>query len=90
MEISGQITVVTAGVAVQGPAIDGPNFLFKAHPDNTGKIWVGNVNGTVTVNNGYPLEVGDSPLIMEVSGLEHLWFNASANNQKVCWIKIEV
>ena len=44
---SGQITVTTAGTAVQGT--DMPGFLFSlvAHPDNTDTVWVGNASEDV-------------------------------------------
>ncbi len=88
-QVSGQVTVTTAGTAVQGPNIKGFKFLVKALPGNTGNIYVGNDgNNDVDVNTGFHLSAGDL-IYIEVSNLSHLYFDASVNAQKVCWILAE-
>lgn len=85
---SGQITVATAGTAVRGTDASGLNgFLIKAHPNNLKPIWFGNDGaGDVTKDNGFPLQPGES-VIVSVSNLEDLWFDAENNGEKVCWHK---
>ena len=86
--LSGQITITTAGTAVQGPsAPTGSNFFLKAHPDNTNDVWVGNDGADdVTADNGFPL--GSEGLAIRVGSLDELWFDADTNGEKVCWYKL--
>lgn len=88
MARSGQITVPTAGTAVQGPNEPGIQFTLAAHPANTGIIWIGN-NGSNTVSNatGYGLKPGDPPLIVKAANLNEFWIDATVNGEKACWIK---
>ena len=85
--LSGQITVTTAGTAVQGTDAPGNLFAIKPHHDNTDAVFVGNVSGDVTNANGFVLETGET-LIIEVANLNHLWFDADVNGEKICWIKL--
>ncbi len=86
---SGQITVTTAGTAVQGPATpQGRLFALRAHPDNTNDVWVGNDGADdVTASNGFPLSA-TADLLVEVSSLRGLWFDADTNGEKVCWFMV--
>jgi hypothetical protein len=84
--LSGQVTVTTAGTAVQGTDAAGNIFALKAHPDNTDAVWVGNVSGDVTSSNGFPLEPGET-LMVQVANLNELWFDADVNGERICWIK---
>lgn len=86
--LSGQITVTTAGTAVQGTDVPGGEIMLKAHPDNTQSVWVGNVSGDVSSSNGFPLDAGES-VIVKVSNLNALWFDAEVNGEKVCWLRFE-
>jgi hypothetical protein len=88
MLLSGQITVTTAGTAVQGTAT--PLLLavrVAAHPANTGVIWVGDgdpVGNWVTSTSGFPLNPGTS---IELPGnLKQYWFDAAVSGEKACWI----
>ncbi len=85
---SGQVTVTTAGTAVQGT--DMPGFLFSlvAHPDNTDTTWVGNASEDVSNANGYPLQPAGSPVVIQVGNLNQLYFDADVNGEKVCWLKL--
>ena len=87
-ERSGQITVTTAGTAVQGTDVVGGAFLLKAHADNTGIIYVGNVSGDVASTNGYPLEANEDGIEVIVGNLSALWFDSSVNGEKCCWIRV--
>lgn len=90
--LSGQITVTTAGTAVQGPSTPTARyFAIKAHPDNTGIIWVGSDGeGDVASTNGFPLEAGEGVVVdAKETGngsLSAHWFDASVNGEKACWL----
>lgn len=86
--LSGQITVTTAGTAVQGTDLPGGEFMLKAHPDNTDTVWVGNVSGDVASSNGFPLNPGET-VVVRVSNLDALWFDAEVNGEKICWLRYE-
>jgi len=85
--LSGQITVTTAGTAVQGTDAPGHTFALKPHHDNTDAIFVGNVSGDVTNANGFVLETGET-LIVQVANLNQLYFDADVNGEKICWMKL--
>ena len=88
MALSGQITVTTAGTAVQGPDQGHGTFLIKADPDNTDVVWVGNdAAGDVTSGNGFPLNVGEG--IVWTGRLEWLYFDADVSAEIVCWLKTD-
>lgn len=86
--ISGQITVTTAGTAVQGSAVDLIGGVFiRALEGNTGNVYVGNDGaGDVTSSNGFELGPGDI-IYIPVQNLSDLWFDAATNGDKFCWIK---
>ena len=86
--ISGQITVTTAGTAVQGTAIALSNGVYiKALLNNSGAVYVGNDGSAdVTATNGFQLSSGEIILI-QVANLNQLWFDSAVNGDKVCWIK---
>lgn len=90
LQRSGQITITTAGTAVQGPATPQGNlFALRAHPDNTADVWVGNDgNDDVTANNGFPLSK-TADLLVYTSSLRDLYFDADVNGEKVCWFKVK-
>lgn len=86
--ISGQITVTTAGTAVQGSAVDLINGVWiRALEGNTGNVYVGNDGaGDVTSSNGFELGPGDLVLV-QAQNLSDLWFDAATNGDKLCWLK---
>jgi hypothetical protein len=84
---SGQITVAAAGTAVQGPDVPGQCFIIRAHPANTNPVFVGNVSGDVDNANGYPLAAANNGIEVEVANLSLLWFDATTNGEKICWIR---
>ena len=85
---SGQITVTTAGTAVQGPDVPGSRFIIRAHPSNTNPVWVGNVSGDVDNANGYALAATNNGVEVEVANLSLLWFDATTNGEKLCWLRV--
>lgn len=85
--MSGVITVTTAGTAVQGTSVAGEGFFIRALKANTGIIYVGNDgNGDVASTNGYELSAGDQ-IYVDAPNLALLWFDASVNGEKACWLK---
>lgn len=87
--ISGQVTVTTAGTAVQFSStqlrIDGP-LLVGALEGNTGNVYVGNDGaGDVTSSNGFELGPGDRIVIPYVGDLYSLWGDAASDGDKLCW-----
>jgi hypothetical protein len=87
MSRSGQITITTAGTAVQGTSVNGDMFALAAHPDNTDVVWVGSDGaGDVSSSNGFPLSAGKSIAVIRVGSLDELWFDADVNGEKVCWL----
>ena len=88
MAKSGQVTVTTAGTAVQGTDQTGHLFAIKAHPDNTDTAWVGNVSGDVASSNGFPLDPGEV-VILVLANLNELWFDTDVNGEKICWLLLD-
>lgn len=93
-QVSGQITVSTAGTAEQGPSTpEGAEFMLKAHPGNTGNVAVGNDgNDDVTMSNGMVLAPGDVIFATFFGGfanaLNALWFDADNDGDVICWLKV--
>lgn len=85
---SGQINIVTAGTAVNGPNVfNSAGFFLKAHPDNTDTVWVGNDGADdVAATTGYPLNPGEQFLV-GVDNLNKLWFDADVSGNDICWHK---
>ena len=90
MALSGQTTVTSAGTEVK-LADNQPckAVLIKAMPSNTsaGIMYVGNDGeNAVASTTGYPLQVGDAPVVMEVLNLNQVWVDASVSGEKVAWL----
>lgn len=86
MNRSGQVTVTTAGTAVQGDDVPAKAFFyFMGHPDNTDSVWLGNVSGDVASTNGFALGAGEK-IVMYLANLSDLWFDADVSGEKICWI----
>jgi hypothetical protein len=88
MARSGQITVTTAGTAVVGTNVPCHLVAFKADPDNTNPVFLGNVSGDVTLDNGYPLEPGEQ-IIVELSNINTLYFDSVTNGEKIAWLLLD-
>lgn len=87
--ITGQITVASAGTAVQGSDVDLINGVYiRALAGNAGVVYVGNDGaGDVTSANGFELSAGDF-IIIQVRNLSDLWFDAATGGDKLCWMKV--
>lgn len=89
-QLSGQITVTSAGTAQPGPADTvGTYFALKAHPDNVGTVWFGNHGGGgVSSETGYPLDPGEAVEVYART-LAVLYFDADNDSDTVCWYRVE-
>ena len=89
-QLSGQVNVVTAGTAVQGPDIKGELFALQANPGNSDVAWVGNDGADdVAAANGFPLNAAGPGIVVQVAeSLNELWFDAATNGDDVCWIRL--
>lgn len=84
---SGQITVSTAGTAVQGTFSAAKTVAVKAHPDNAGAVWIGNDDaGDVTNANGFPLSPGEGVVL--TGGLSDFWVDADNSGDVLCWLVV--
>jgi hypothetical protein len=88
MADSGQITVTTAGTAVQGPDTGGLEVIVKAMAGNTGIVYIGNDGaGDVTALNGFELTAKEEVLVRK--NLAAFWFDAATSGDKLCWVKVQ-
>lgn len=85
--ISGQVTVPTAGTAVQlGTAIINGPILIRAHTGNTGVVYVGNDgNDDVASTNGLELDKGEQFELQYVRSLARIYVDAATGGDKISW-----
>ena len=90
--ISGQKAVTTAGTAVQLHASQRANgtLMVKALTANTGLVYLGNVNGTVSSANGMPLAAGEVVVLESVGSLADVWLDSAVNGEGVAWLILAV
>lgn len=80
-----QITVATAGTSVQGPNVPAPTgVVVQALNANTGTIYVWWQTGDGRTH-GWELNANNK-MFFPVNNVNKLWFDASANTQKACWL----
>lgn len=86
--LSGQLVGSVSGTVYTFPDIPCTSIFLSAHPSNTLTAWVGNVSGTVTSNNGYPLNPSYSSVILfdGLSNLNQLHASFDKAGEKICWI----
>ncbi len=86
---SGQITVTTAGTAVQGPATKPGEYLIRGMPANSGAyVYFGNDGSEdVSATTGYTLGSGEQAIVV-VNSLSDLWFDATTNGDKIAWLHL--
>jgi hypothetical protein len=85
MASSGQITVTTAGTAVQGPNTKYGIVAVKALANNAGLVYVGNdAAGDVTSANGFELAPGEGVVVHK--SLNTFWFDSATNGDKLSWL----
>ena len=90
--LSGKKAVTTAGTAERvstGLLLNVP-VLVKALPANTGLVYVGNVNGTVSSTTGLPLAAGEYLILHNVGNLMELWVDSAVNGEGVAWLALEL
>lgn len=88
MANSGQITVTTAGTAVQGPATTGLSVAVKALTNNAGLVYIGNdAAGDVTSANGFELAPGEGVIVRK--SLDGYWFDSATNGDKLSWLELD-
>ena len=87
--LSGEITVTTAGTAVQGTSTTRGTFLITFNPDEgAGYGFIGNNgSGDVADGTGFMLKAGDKVTIT-LANLNSLYFDTSVNGDKFSWLKI--
>jgi len=89
--LTGQVTVTTAGTAVQGSSIASPNgFMIFMKPANTSYGYVGNTGaGDVASTNGVIMDATKIPVIVVgVDNLDKLWFDAAVSGEGFSWMKM--
>jgi hypothetical protein len=88
-QLSGVITVATAGTEVAGPAIGG-TFLVRLDPANTGTYgYIGNDGeGAVGTGTGYKSGKSDPPIVLTVSSLATVKFDVDTSGDKWVWLRI--
>lgn len=83
------LNVTGPGAAVQGPdqAIPhGYTLTVKAHPDNVGRIWVGNSAANAQDRaTAWPLEPNE-PLDLRVDNVNRLFFDADVSGDDIIWL----
>jgi len=81
-KLSWQVTVTTAGTAVQGDSTGSGWYVIKADPANTGKGYVGNDGSDdVSATTGFILDAGEQiPMLLE--SLSDVWFDTAVNGEK--------
>jgi hypothetical protein len=83
--ISGQVTVTTPGTSIQGGDVVLTNGVFvKALTGNTGNMFIGYATGDN--RTGFELDANQL-ILVQVSNLNQLWFDASVGGEKICWLK---
>lgn len=88
-QLSGQITVTTAGTAEQGPDIDGSLFMLRFNGDGVGYVGHdGTDPGDVDSTTGHILDPGDS-VPVEVRNLTALYFDSDTNGAVFSWLKMK-
>lgn len=89
-QISGQITVTTAGTEQAGPDIanGGGGFLVKFDPAATGYGYVGNDGANaVSSTTGHILSPGDQ-IILSNANLNTVYFDVSVSGKSFSWLKV--
>ena len=85
--ISGHITITTAGTVVSGPDVSNPRgFVIAGYSTNAGVIWMMAKGASVTTQ-AYPIPVGVQAFL-NVYNLNQVDFNATTSGDIVCWMKL--
>lgn len=65
----------------QGDDIKCSEIVVRAHPDNSGRVWV-NVYAAAAADTGWPLD-GNEHIVLTLTNLSHLHIKIIANGEKV-------
>lgn len=93
-QLTGQITVSSAGTAEQGPSSpSGREFIICALPGNSGNVALGNDGSDdVTMSNGLVLSSGTCVTVTFQGGapnaLSAMWFDAATGGDGFSWFKL--
>lgn len=82
--ISQEITVTTAGTAVQGPSSEPGIYVFEPAPGNTGDyVYIGNDGADdIDSDTGYSIGAGQQ-INLFVPDLSDLYFDADSDGDKI-------
>lgn len=86
-QISGQVTVTSAGTAVQASStLTGVRrYFLKPDPGNTGNIYVGNNDADVSATGGVILEK-THPGFLWTGNLTMLYVDSAEDGDILCWM----
>jgi len=86
---SGQVTVASAGTAVQAGTDTAQRlYFFCADPGNTGNIYIGN-DGSDDVSSTTGLVLSNlSPMFAMECALSELYVDAATNGDKLTWLLV--
>jgi len=86
---SGQV-VISDSIATQFSNVAIITVMVKAHPNNSGIVWIGNDGAdSVSATTGFPLSVGDMVIINLDGNLKELFGLAAVDNDRICWIIVD-
>jgi hypothetical protein len=91
-QISGQVTVTTAGtpVALGELVINGP-LMVKALAANTGELYLGNDGAeSVSPENGMILARSETVVFEWVGSLSSIMVDAAVNGEGAAWLALDV
>lgn len=84
---SWQVTVTTAGTAVQGPNTGSGQFLVVRHPGNTGTYAYFGNDGNDDVSSTTGFVLGDLMIVVTTSNMNKYYIDADSDGDKVCIIR---
>jgi hypothetical protein len=89
-KLTWQVTVTTAGTAVQGSSTSAGTFVFQANPANSGTYcYIGNDGaGDIASTTGYTLQKGVNQVALVLSNLNAVWFDSDTNGDKIDVVRI--
>ena len=80
------VTVTAAGTPEQGsdvPVPDGVALNIRAHPDNTGDIYLGSSSAyALSSSSNHTLLAANQSEAWQVRNLNRIWFNSSVSGEK--------
>lgn len=85
---SGQLVGLVSGTAYPFPTGTCNRMWIKAHPLNSGIVWIGQYSGTVNGSTGFPLSATsqDGVQLLSIPNPAYLYANFDKAGDRVCWI----